>query len=307
MRGHPLPWCPHCGGALSAPVATAPWTTRWVAHPPALARTAVSVAAPLGPTPRYHATPRWGLPSRPWAHPLDLAEIAAPSALVRACSLAATARPLLVGAAVAFGVAAGAQAWRYGLLLRGRTELLGARTVALSDSVVLAAGVLAPVLALVSAVVVALWLVKVRLAAAEQAGRRETRSPRAVLLGVLLPVVNLGQAGVLVAELERTLGGPGPSRLVRTWWAAFALSGLLTALSWAWALIGTAQARADAVVLVGLGDLAAAATAVLTLLIVRGCTVRLTGRTGPPPRRWVASVPVGPARSVPVGPAETAA
>ncbi|UZJ24589.1 DUF4328 domain-containing protein [Rhodococcus antarcticus] len=226
-------------------------------------------------------------------HPLTLAEgVAAPSDTVRARALAASARPLLVGAAVAFVAAAGAEAWRYGLLLRGRTELLGARTVALSDSVVVAAGVLAPVLAVISALVVALWLVRARHAAAEHAGRRDSRSTRAVLLGALLPVVNLGQAGVLVTELERSLGGgAGPSRLVRRWWAVFVLSGLLAALTWGWRLLGTAQAQADAVVLAGLSDLTAAVTAVLTLLVVLRCTERLGGAARPPRRRWVASVP----------------
>lgn len=291
MQGRPLPWCPRCGGALSAPVATAPWTTRWVAHvPPGAPAPPAPTAAP-GPTPRYHATPRWGLASLPWVHPLALAEAAVPTDDLRARALAASARPLLVGATVAFVVAAGAEAWRYGLLLRGRTELLGARTVALSDSAVVAAGVLAPVLAVVSAVVVALWLVRARSAAAERTGRRDTRSTRGVLLGALLPVVNLGQAGVLLTELERTLGGPGPSRLVRRWWAAFVLSGLLTALAWGWRQLGTAQAQADAVVLAGLSDLAAAVAAALTLLVVRRCTERLGGAVRRPRRRWIASVP----------------
>jgi hypothetical protein len=156
---------------------------------------------------------------------------------------------------------------------------------------VVAAGVLAPVLAVVSALVVALWLVRARRAAAEQAGLRDSRSARAVLLGALLPVVNLGQAGVLVTELERSLGGAGPSRLVRRWWAVFVLSGLLAALTWGWRLLGTAQAQADAVVLAGLSDLAAAVTAVLTLVVVLRCTERLGGAARPPGRRWVASVP----------------
>ena len=291
MQGRPLPWCPRCGGVLSAPVATAPWTTRWVAHVPPGASAPPAPAAALGPTPRYHGTPRWGLPALPWVHPLALVEAATPSDAVRARALAASARPLLVGAAVAFVVAAGAQAWRYGLLLRGRTELLGARTVALSDSAVVVAGVLAPVLAVVSAVVVALWLVRARRAAAERAGQRDTRTTRGVLLGALLPVVNLGQAGVLVTELERSLGGPGPSRLVRWWWAAFVGSGLLTALAWGWRQLGSAQAQADAAVLAGIGDLAAAVAAVLTLLVVRRCTQRLGGAGRTPRRRWVASVP----------------
>jgi len=266
--------------------------------------------------------PRWGLPTVPWRHPLERATEEAPDAAARARSLAASARPLLLGTALAFGLAAAAEAWRYGLVLRGRTELLGAATVALSDSVVVTAGVLAPVLALLSGVVVVLWLVRTRLAVAELNGVTETRSVRGVVLGAVLPVVNLGQAGVLLTELEHMIarsrpGGrpshtgepthtgeprrdaghnrevrPSPSPLVRAWWTAWVMSAGLSVLTWVWRWQGTAQAQADAIVLAGLSDLAAGVSAALTFTVVRRCTaVLVAGRSTP--RRWVASVPIG--------------
>lgn len=293
MRGRPLPWCPHCGGALSAPVATQPWTTRWVAHPPPGSRAPrPAPAVEPGPTPRYHGVPRWGLGARAWDHPSPTAEGHTPDARTRAAALATTARPLLLGTAVAAVAAAAAQGWRYRLLLRGRTELLPASTAALSDTAALAFGVLAPVLAVVSAVVCTLWLVRARAAAAERAGLGETRSTRAVVLGVWLPLLNLAQAGVLVTEGEHVLrdGSGAPTARVRWWWASWVAVGVLSASSVAWRAWGTAQANADAVVLTGLADLAGATCAVLTWMVVRAWTVELTGADRAPGRRWVPAV-----------------
>lgn len=292
VRGRPLPWCPHCGGALSAPVATQPWTTRWVAHPPPGSRAPrPAPAVEHGPTPQYGGVPRWGLGARAWETPLQTGR-ETPDAGTRTAALATTARPLLLGTAVAAVAAVAAQGWRYGLLLRGRAELLPARTVALSDTAVITLGVLAPVLAVVSAVVCTLWLVRFRTAAAERAGLTGTRSTRAVVLGVWFPLVNLAQAGVLVAEGEHVLrdrtGAPTPR--VRWWWASWVAVGVLSALGVAWRAWGTAQAQADAVVLTGLADLAGAACAVLSWMLVRAWTAELVGAARVPGRRWVPAV-----------------
>lgn len=298
MRGRPLPWCPRCGGVLSAPVATTPWTTRWVAHPPPGTRAPRPVPqADPGPTPRYHGVPRWGLGARAWEHPVAAAERHPTAAAApRAAALATTVRPLLVGTAVAEVASAAAQGWRYGLLLRGRTELLPARTAALSDTAVVTLGVLAPVLAVVSAVVGTLWLLRARAAAAERAGLAEARSGRAIVAGVWLPLVNLGQAGVLVTELAHLLHArtpaPVPVVRVRGWWASWVACGVLSALSVAWRGWGTAQAHADAVVLTGLSDLAGATCAVLTWMLVRTWTAELTEADRAPGRRWVPAPPV---------------
>ena len=288
MHGAPLPWCPRCGGVLSAPMSTSPWVTQWVATAPPRVRGAVAPAG-LGPTPRYGSTPRWGLPVVAWRHPLDRVERV--SAAERARLSAAAVRPVLIGAAVMFLVAAAAQGWRYSLLLAGRTQLLAARTVGYSDAAVVAAGVVAPVLALVAAVIGTVWLVRARRAAAERGGARETRSVRAVVAGVFVPGWNLGQAGVLVTELQAMLTGVRrPTAQVRWWWVSWVVGVVLGVTTWGWRQLGTAQAQADAVLIAGLADVVAAITAVLTLRLVARCTREL-GDVAIPARRWVASVP----------------
>ncbi len=294
VQGLPLPWCPRCGGLLSAPLATAPWTTRWVAHPPPGTRAPlVADVGEPGPTPRYDGVPSWGLPSRPWVQPLDRPPPPPPGE--RAEILAASLRPLLLAASVALVVAALAQGWRYALVLQeqGPGGLISARTAGLSDLAVAVTAVLAPVLVVVATLVGSLWLLRARRAAVVRAGLRDTRSERAVVLGVWVPGWNLAQAGVLVTELERLATGSGgaPSPRVRGWWAGWVLSLSLAAAAWLWPLWGTTQSEVDAVVLSGLADLAGAACTALAWLLVGSLTTRLAASAGPPVRRWV------PARS----------
>lgn len=294
VQGRVLPWCPRCGGVLTDPVSSVPWTTRWVAQAPGPRSAPTRSPVAPGPTPRYSSVPRWGLGNRAWRHPLELVERAAPSDAVRARALAASARPLLIGALVAHTASAAAEGWRYGLVVAGRTELLPAATVALSDSAVVVTGVLAPLVSLVAAVTVATWLLRARHAAAERSGHRDTRRPWTVLAGALVPVVNLAQAGVLVSELAAELGERVRPTLVRAWWAAWALSGVLAVLPWLWRLQGTVQAQADAILLGGVSAAFAAVTAGLTARLVREGTEVLGAPARRAPRRWVASVPAAP-------------
>lgn len=213
---------------------------------------------------------------------------------------AATARPLLVGAATVLVLAAGAELWRYLLLLRSRTELLPARTVAISDSMVITAGALAPVVVVVAMITCTLWLVRARQAAAARWERRPSRSTWSIVLAVVVPVWNLVLPGVLLSELERDIGTDSrvsPSRLLRGWWLSWVLSVLLTVGVSLWRLRDTVQARADGVLLAALSDVVAAVTVALTLVFVQRCTTMLLGaRTRRrSPRRWVASVPAAAA------------
>lgn len=297
VLGRPMRWCPRCGGPLSAPTTQRPTTVRWVATPPPRPATRRRVPRELGATPRYHYTPTWGLPRVPWA-PSTAPE--PPTAAQRMGAHAATARPLLVGAATVLVLAAGAELWRYLLLLRSRTELLPARTVAISDSMVITAGALAPVVVAVAMVTCTLWLVRARQAAAERRGRRPSRSTWSIVLAVVVPVWNLVLPGVLLSELERDIGTDSrvsPSRLLRGWWLSWVLSVLLTVGVSLWRLRDTVQARADGVLLAALSDVAAAVTVALTLVFVQRCTTMLLGaRTRRrSPRRWVASVPAAAA------------
>jgi Domain of unknown function (DUF4328) len=302
VLGRPMQWCPRCGGVLSAPTTQRPTTLRWVAEPPRRAPKRVRVRQALGPTPRYAFVPRWGLPRTP----LPRTTVPSPpSALERTIAHEGTARPLLVGAATVLVLAALAELWRYVLLLRSRSELLPARTVAISDSMVITAGVLAPMVVLVTVVTCTLWLLRVREAAAARIDRREARSTHSIVLAIFVPVWNLLMPGVLLAELERDINtglerdtngavSTGPSRLLRTWWVSWVLSVVLAAGVWLWRLRDSVQARADGVLLAALSDLVAAGTVLLTLLLVQRYSEALAGvskRTSR--RRWVASVPAG--------------
>jgi len=298
VLGRPMQWCPRCGGVLSAPTTQSPVTRRWVARPPPRTPSRVRVPRELGPTPRYLSTPRWGLPRTSWA-PMTLPK--PPTASARMSAQAKTARPLLIGAATVLLLAALAELWRYLLLLRSRTELLPARTVAISDSLVVTAGVLAPVIVVVAMVTTTIWLIQARRAAAARIGRRDARSARSVVLAVVVPGWNLLMPGVLLTELERdscSASPSGPSRLLRGWWLSWVLSVALAVGVWLLRLRHTVQAQANGVLLVALSDLVAATTVVLALLLVVRCTEALGGaaaRRRRRPKRWVASVPTAAA------------
>lgn len=305
VLGRPMQWCPRCGGVLSAPTTQRPVTLRWVAKPPPRESAPPRARRELGPTPRYSSLPRWGLPREPWA-PTTVPT--PPTAAERMKAHAHSARPLLLAATTVLVLAALAELWRYLVLLRSRTELLPARTVAISDSTVLAAGVLAPVVVVIAVVTCTLWLIRARAAAAARIERRDPRSPRSLVVAVVVPVWNLVMPGVLLTELERaidteleraisTTASP-PSRLLRAWWVSWVVSVLLAAGVWLLRLRHTVQAQADGVLLAALSDLVAAGTVVLTYLLVLRCTEALSGgaaRKRSRQRRWVASVPIAAA------------
>lgn len=301
VLGRPMQWCPRCGGVLSAPTTQRPVTLRWVAKPPPRESAPPLAKRELGLTPRYSSLPRWGLPRGPWA-PITVPT--PPTAAERMKAHAHSARPVLLAATTVLVLAALAELWRYFVLLRSRTELLPARTVAISDSMVLAAGVLAPVVVVIAVIICTLWLIRARAAAATRLERRDPRSPRSVVVAVVVPVWNLVMPGVLLTELERAIDTEleraistttSPlSRLLRAWWVSWVVSVLLAAGVWLLRLRHTVQAQADGVLLAALSDLVAAGTVVLTYLLVARCTEAISGGTARKRsrhRRWVASVP----------------
>ncbi len=298
-----MQWCPRCGGVLSAPTTQRLVIRRWVAKPPPRAAAPKPRQRDLGPTPRYYSTPSWGLPRTPWK---STTVPKPPTAHERMSAHAGTARPLLIGAATALALAALAELWRYLLLLRSRTELLPARTVRISDSLVITAGVLAPVVVVVAVLTCTLWLIRARQAAAGRLGRRDARSARALVLAVVVPGWNLVMPGVLLTELERDINtelerdtkATGPSRLLRAWWLGWVASVALAAGVWLLRLRHTVQAQADGVALAALSDLVAAGVVVLMLVLIVRCTEALGGATvreRSSPKRWVASVPTAAA------------
>jgi hypothetical protein len=287
------PFCPFCGRYLAA--------LRWVAEPPPTATPARPAPVPTrytGP-PRYRLLPRWGFPLGPWAAPEE--EQARRDPLSGARSIVGSLVPLLWATAAVALLAAGAEVWRYVLLLASRDGALPAEAVAASDALVASAGTVAPILTLVVGVLMVLWTVRAAQAAAERAQVRPSRSTRTTVLGWLVPGPNLSVPGSVLAEIEHSAIGlpadrrPRPSPLLLVWWALWVVSVVLTAVVLLWSLRDGVQARADGVVLHAVLDLLAAVTAGVTARLVLRLT-RLLAPTAPRRRELLLRVnpPVNP-------------
>lgn len=264
------PFCSYCGSYL-APL-------RWVAEPPPSARPPrpEPFHPPYAGPPRYTSIPRWGFPAAPWR---AAAERSASTDPVRAArSLAGIAAPLLWATAAVTLLAAIAESWRYGLLLASREDALSALVVAASDAFVASAGTVSVVVAAFAGVALIAWTVRAAAAGAHHAGVRMPRSAREIVVGWLVPGLNLVVPGLLLAEIEhmvlaRPAGArPRPSQLLRAWWGLWVAGGLLAVIVLAWSWRDGVQAMADGVVLHAVLDLLAAAVAATSAMVV----VRLT-------------------------------
>jgi hypothetical protein len=289
------PFCPHCGRYLA--------TLQWVAEPPPRSTPKPPVPVPTrytGP-PRYREPPRWGFPARAWK-PRVAAPPPPPPPERVARSLAGITVPLLWALAAVALLAAGAEVWRYALLLASREGALSADAVAASDALVLAAGVGAVLLGLAAGGFLVAWTIRAAAAAAGRSGARPSRSPREVVLGWVVPGLNLAVPGSVLAEIEHGAldrppeRRPRPSRLVLVWWVLWGVGAVLAAVVLAWSRRSGVQAEADGVVLHAVLDLLAAVTAGVTAVLV----ARLTALLGPvraPRREVVVAVPGGVRRS----------
>ena len=177
--------------------------------------------------------------------------------------------------------AAGSEIWRYVLLLLSRYGAMSPTTVGVSDAMVVASSVVTLVATAVAVVFTLLWLRRARNAAAAEAGYGPSRSDREVLIGLLVPGVNLVVPGSVLAELEHAAlrepatTRPNPSKLVRWWWGLWAGTGLFVAFTLAWGFRSSVQALADGVLFHAVADLLAAALAILTAVVVRRVTTLL--------------------------------
>jgi hypothetical protein len=259
-----------------------PMRVDWVASPPpgAYQRRPAPRAPRYGGPPSYPVPPRWGFPLLAWRWPTSV--LGAPDSpvdsvdLVR--SLARTANNALALTAVTALWAFGSEVWRYVLVAMSRFGALSAATVGISDAMVVSSSVVTFVSAGLSAVLVLLWLRRARSVAALSAGYGPSRSDAAVVVGLLVPGMNLVVPGSVVAELEHAAlrqpadRRPAPSRPVLIWWALWAASVLLVLAGVVASFFTSTQALANGIVLHALSDLVAAATAVATLLVVRRIT-----------------------------------
>ena len=256
-------YCPFCGApAVLEWVATRPGPPSPPPRPP---------RRPYSGPPRYRTRQRGGLPLGPWRRPSGPAR---PGSVALARSATATAVPVLWATAAVALVAAGAEGWRYALLLASRSDALDATAVAVSDALVLAAGAVGAVGSVLAGAFVVLWTLRAVVAAADVAGVVPARRTRDVVLGWLVPGVNLAVPGAVLAEIEHTAlrlpagERPRPSRLLRVWWGLWATSVVLAAVVALWSLRPGVQAQADGVVLHAALDLLAAVTAGTTARVL---------------------------------------
>ncbi|MFE6922666.1 DUF4328 domain-containing protein [Nocardia sp. NPDC057663] len=286
VQGAPMHWCPRCRGVLLSPgkvdAPAAQRNYRWVARRPdhrTRKAGASTTSAPLGPTPHYTEIPRWGLLDPPPAPGR------APERPLR--GIAAHRDLLLVITAMAFLAAAFAEYGRYLILLRNRTTLIPGWLLWISDMSVWVFGVIAPLCALAAALALVAWLIEARRATFAARGRRDPRRRWSLILGCLVPGVNLIWPGVFLTELLGPAADPRAVRAVRIWWAAWVVSGLILLGATLWRDASTLQAEADGVSFTAFSDLCAACFAVLTLWTVRqleGRDLRGAPRTA---HRWV--------------------
>ena len=168
-------------------------------------------------------------------------------------------------AAAAALLAAGAEIWRFVLMLQGRTLVLNGSVVRASDMLVAAAGILAPLTTLLALVYAVPVLTRTNAAAAHRQGRAPSRTVRAVAARVLIPGWNIYGAGQIVTEIDRMLPArPDPaangdrqtqpagrrsraSTLTLCWWISWVLSALLVIVTVARGFGGSLQAIADTV------------------------------------------------------------
>ncbi len=241
--------------------------------------------------PSYDIPPRWGFPHVVWRWPTAVpgtnSAVLVPSQ--RLLLIARNAVAVLWALAGLAAVAAGAEIWRYALLVLSRDTALDPAVVGASDVLVLTFALLTFVMTVFAVAVTVWWLLVARTAAAEEAGQRPPRSTGQVLVGVLVPGVNLVLAGPILAELEHAATRrpanrrPRPSRLVLSWWAAWVGNAVLLVLTVVWRAREGVQAQVDAVFLTALTDLTALVLAVLTVRVVR----RFTRLLAPVEEQWV--------------------
>ncbi|WP_084524988.1 DUF4328 domain-containing protein [Nocardia vaccinii] len=289
VQGRPMHWCPRCRGVLlsPAPVDAPPQRRnyRWVARPPGRrrprdTRPSSTNLAPA-PTPRYTEIPRWGLHDRPYQP--------ASATRSRLARLSDRVVRLLTTTAVLFALAAAAEFARYLLLMRNRTRLIEPIVVYLSDWSVRVFAVLALVFALVTAVALVGWLIEARRRAYAADGQRDPRGMWALLLGCVVPVVNLLWPGVFLIELARRHDDPRVLQTVRIWWSVWVINGVMAVVALGFRSADTLQAQANGVIFTVYTDLVATAVTVLSLWVVRSCEGQdLRGRRRSA-RRWVAT------------------
>ncbi|MCS7482146.1 DUF4328 domain-containing protein [Umezawaea endophytica] len=261
-----------------------PMRVDWVATPPpgAYQRRLRRFTPRYQGPPSYPVPPRWGFPLLAWRWPTSvMGDAAVPVSVDQVRTRARAAANALSLAALTAIWAAGSEVWRYVLLALSRYGALSPTTVGLSDAMVVSSAVVSWVASALAIVLTLLWLRRARDAAADAAGYAPSRSDLHVIIGLVVPGVNLVVPGSVAAELEHAAlrepadRRPNPSRLLRIWWGLWVITGLFVAFTLVWTFRSSVQALADGVLLHAFADLLAAAVAITTILVVRRITTLL--------------------------------
>lgn len=273
------------------PARTAPPRTRlrWLARRPPetlpVPRRAPSAPAP---TPRYRATPRWGL-----RQDFTPAAPAAPSTAEAAAEAAPFVLRMTTGIVFAAAIV---EALAYLLLVINRGGPVPGWLAVIAAVAVFAVGWLAVIAVLALAVVLALWLQEARARAFAALGTREPRPRWQLFVYCLVPVVNLVAAPVLVLELidaQRRAAGLATDRramFIRRWWGAWIVLTIVTIGCVAYSrAAGGLQHGADAMVYTALTYLLAGLFLVGTTRWVRTIDRGPTAREQEDGTRWLAA------------------
>ena len=282
--------CLYCGYPLRV--------QRWVAHPPAgVPRPPAPVRPrPYAGPPSYRGrAPLWGFPPVVWRTATVADPRTAGDASPRVLRIAAW---LAVATVIACLAAAGGEIWRWTLMLRGRTEVLPAWTVAASDQLVRYAALAAAVLAVVAAAVAVPALVRAHATADRRAGVTASRRPAGVLARLIVPGWNLYTAGQVLTEIDGRLAGsasgldrPRTGRLVLAWWCAWVVNGTLVLITLARAFGGSLQSIADTVELHIAVDLTGALVAGLSAALLARFARLIGGTVRDRHAGWVVAPP----------------
>jgi hypothetical protein len=272
---------------------------RWRAEPPITARVRLlprpAGERPYPGPPAYRGGhPRWGFPPVIWrSAPTAEPEDSGPGPLAR---LRLTAW-LCVGTAVVMLGSAGAEFFRYELLLAGRTEMLSGRSVLASDRLVTGTSTVALLLAVITVIVALPLLVHLHGFAARRAGLAPSRPPAAVLARLVVPGWNVYGVGVVTAEIDGLLANPSPdrgtrmSRSVLALWCAWVIDAVLVLVTLVLAFGRTEQSMANTVELHIFVDLAGCAVALLGAVVFHRFRRLLAGPTAGRYSGWVVQRP----------------
>jgi Domain of unknown function (DUF4328) len=302
-------WCPRCRGALQAPLAETPtpdarWSGpggpaprtaaaqgwqrtairlpagyRWIAVRPGAAPPARRGRRFLGPTPRYAVMPRWGLADR-----VEQVPAVAGTPDRTGPSVQAVRTALFVSVLV-LSIAALIYVVRYVLLVINRNTLLNSVVAIAADWLGILASVAAVAAVVGSGVALIRWLIARRGAVFAHHGLPESRSPRALWAGCLVPVANLLWAPVFVIELARLEDHYSRQRrAIFQWWAAWGLSYAVSIFAILTSFASDAQGIANNTVAMVFAYLLAALTVAAAARVFEGFERKPVER---PAHRWV--------------------